>query len=123
MERLAIETGLDAGKTPYAIARELGRPPKTVMREIRGRAVATDKGAASGDKPPYALMTQRFGVAFADLFNIRRIPANDVVLKPSLLGIEQKVRPEMLKATDPKNSRKWHRRHNPPESGGWPPQG
>lgn len=45
MERLAIETGLDAGKTPYAIAQELGRPPKTVMREIRGRAVATDKGA------------------------------------------------------------------------------
>ena len=28
MERLAIETGLDAGKTPYAIAQELGRPPK-----------------------------------------------------------------------------------------------
>ena len=45
MERLAIETGLDAGKTPYAIARELGRPPKTVMREIRGRAVESDKGA------------------------------------------------------------------------------
>ena len=45
MERLAIETGLDAGKTPYAIAQELGRPPKTVMREIRGRAVESDKGA------------------------------------------------------------------------------
>ena len=45
MERLAIETGLDAGKTPYAIAQEIGRPPKTVMREIRGRAVESDKGA------------------------------------------------------------------------------
>lgn len=62
--------------------------------------------AASGDKTPYDLMTQKFGVEFADLFNIRRIPANDVILKPSLLGIEQKVRPEMLKATDPKNNRK-----------------
>lgn len=61
---------------------------------------------ASGDKTPYDLMTQKFGVEFADLFNIRRIPANDVVLKPSLLGIEQKVRPEILKATDPKNNKK-----------------
>ena len=61
---------------------------------------------ASGDKPPYDLMTRKFGVEFADLFNIRRIPANDVVLKPSLLGIEQKVRPEILKATDPENKTK-----------------
>ena len=30
----------------------------------------------------------------------------DVVLKPSLLGIEQKVRPEIIKATDPKNNTK-----------------
>ncbi len=49
MERLAIETGLDAGKTPYAIARELGRPPKTVMREIRGRAVESDRGTRGPD--------------------------------------------------------------------------
>lgn len=61
---------------------------------------------ASGDKTPYDLMTGRFGVEFADLFNIRRIPANDVVLRPSLLGIEQKVRPEITKATDPKNNTK-----------------
>lgn len=61
---------------------------------------------ASGDKPPCDLMTGKLGVEFADLFNIRRIPANDVVLKPSLLGIEQKVRPEILKATDPKNNTK-----------------
>ena len=58
------------------------------------------------DKQPYDLMTRKFGVEFADLFNIRRIPANDVVLKPSLLGIEQKVRPEILKATDPENNTK-----------------
>ena len=61
---------------------------------------------ASGDKPPYDLMTRKFGVEFAELFNIRRIPANDVVLKPSLLGIEQKVRPEILKATDPESNTK-----------------
>ena len=61
---------------------------------------------ASGDKTPYGLMTGKFGVEFADLFNIRRIPANDVVLRPSLLGIEQKVRPEIIKATDPKNNTK-----------------
>jgi IS30 family transposase len=61
---------------------------------------------ASGDKTPYDLMTRRFGVEFADLFNIRRIPANDIVLKPSLLGIKQKVRPEITKATNPKSSKK-----------------
>ena len=61
---------------------------------------------ASGDKTPYGLMTGKFGVEFADLFNIRRIPANDVVLRPSLLGIEQKVRPEIIKATGPKNNTK-----------------
>ena len=36
-------------------------------------------------------MTRRFGIEFADLFNIKRIPANEIILKPSLLGIEQKV--------------------------------
>ena len=40
---------------------------------------------------------------FAELFNIQRIPANDVVLKPSLLSIEQKVRPEITRASAPKN--------------------
>ena len=61
---------------------------------------------SANDKTPYDLMTRKFGVEFADLFNIRRIPANDIVLKPSLLGIEQKVRPEIIKATDPKNNMK-----------------
>ena len=58
---------------------------------------------SANDKTPYDLMTQKFGAEFADLFNIGRIPANDIVLRPSLLGIEQKVRPEIIKATNPKN--------------------
>jgi IS30 family transposase len=61
---------------------------------------------SANDKTPYDLMTRKFGVEFAELFNIKRIPANDIVLKPALLGIEQKVRPEILKATDPKNNTK-----------------
>ena len=46
-----------------------------------------------GDKAPYDLFTQRFGTEIAELFGIKRIPANEIVLKPKLLGIEQKVRP------------------------------
>ena len=45
------------------------------------------------DKAPYDVFAQKFGTDVADLFNIRRVPANDIVLKPKLLGIEQKVRP------------------------------
>ena len=56
------------------------------------------------DRTPYDLMTRHFGVEFAELFHIRKIPANEVVLKPSLLGIVQKVRPEILAATEPKNA-------------------
>ena len=44
-ERLRIELGLRDGKTPYAIAKELGRPTKTVVREIRSRRAESDKGA------------------------------------------------------------------------------
>jgi len=54
---------------------------------------------SADDRAPYDMMTWKFDIEFADLFNIRRIPANDVVLKPSLLGIERKVRPEIAKAT------------------------
>ena len=60
MERLVIETWLDAGRTPYAIAQELGRPPKTVMREIRGRAVESGKGAG------LAMMTGLFFITVTD---------------------------------------------------------
>lgn len=54
------------------------------------------------DRTPYDLITQRHGVEFAELFGITRIPANEVVLMPRLLGIEQKVRPEILAETEPK---------------------
>ena len=45
-DRLAIETGLRSGKTVYGIAKELSRPVTTITREIRTRAVESDKGAA-----------------------------------------------------------------------------
>ena len=45
-ERLRIENGLREGKSVYAVAKELGRPARTVMREIRRHAQASDKGAA-----------------------------------------------------------------------------
>ena len=55
-----------------------------------------------GDRAPYDLFTQKFGTDVADLFNVRRIRANDIILKPKLLGIEQKVRPWVAEETDPK---------------------
>ena len=58
------------------------------------------------DRTPYDLMTQRFGVEFAELFHIRRIPANEIVLRPKLLGIEQKVRPEIIAETDAESRKK-----------------
>ena len=45
-DRLAIETGLKSGKTVYNIAKALSRPVTTITREIRARAVESDKGAA-----------------------------------------------------------------------------
>ncbi len=45
-ERCLIEAGLRARKTPYAIAKELNRPIKTILREIKARAVVSEKGAA-----------------------------------------------------------------------------
>ena len=45
-ERLRIEEGLRNRMTVYAIAKELGRPARTIMREIRLRARASEKGAA-----------------------------------------------------------------------------
>lgn len=45
-DRLAIEAGLKAGKTVYAIAKALSRPVTTITREIRARAAESDKGAA-----------------------------------------------------------------------------
>ena len=45
-DRLAIETGLKSRKTVYMIAKELSRPVTTITREIKARAVESDKGAA-----------------------------------------------------------------------------
>lgn len=45
-DRLRIEEGLRKRMTVYAIAKDLGRPARTIMREIRFRARASDKGAA-----------------------------------------------------------------------------
>ena len=45
-DRLRIEDGLRCHKTVYTIANELGRPARTVMREIKGHASLSDKGAA-----------------------------------------------------------------------------
>lgn len=45
-DRLRIEEGLRKRMTVYAIAKEFGRPARTIMREIRSRARASDKGAA-----------------------------------------------------------------------------
>ena len=45
-----------------------------------------------GDRTPYDLFAAEFGEDVAALFGIVRVAANDVTLKPSLLGIEVKVR-------------------------------
>ena len=45
-DRLAMESMLRSGKTVYAIAKALSRPVTTVTREIKARAVESDKGAA-----------------------------------------------------------------------------
>ncbi len=44
-DRLQIENGLRERQTPYAIAKALKRPVRTVVREIRARRVDSDKGA------------------------------------------------------------------------------
>ena len=44
-ERLQIENGLREGRSPYAIAKALKRPTRTIVREIRARRVESDKGA------------------------------------------------------------------------------
>ena len=45
-ERLVIESMLRAGKTVYEIAKTLARPVTTIIREVKARAVESDKGAA-----------------------------------------------------------------------------
>ena len=55
-DRLAIETGLRSGKTACGIAKELSRPVTTVTREIRARAVESDKGAAYRVTPFFTML-------------------------------------------------------------------
>ena len=55
-DRLAIETGLRSGKTVYCIAKELSRPVTTVTREIRARAVESDKVAAYRVTPFFTML-------------------------------------------------------------------
>ena len=45
-----------------------------------------------GDRTPHDLFTAEFGEDVAALFGIARVAANDVTLKPSLLGVEVKVK-------------------------------
>jgi len=45
-ERIVIESMLRTGRTVYAIAKTLSRPVTTITREIKARAVESDKGAA-----------------------------------------------------------------------------
>ena len=40
MDRIGIETA-----PPYAIAREIDKPPRTVMCKIKGRVIESNKGA------------------------------------------------------------------------------
>ncbi len=50
------------------------------------------------DQIPYDLFAKTFGESLArDLFGIKKINADDIVLHPRLLGIEQKVKASMLK--------------------------
>ena len=44
------------------------------------------------DKAQVGLFTGTLGERAAELFGVRRIPADEIVLKPSLLGIVQKTR-------------------------------
>ena len=45
------------------------------------------------DRTPFDLFAERFGADVAEkVFGVRKVSPNDVVLKPSLLGIEVKVK-------------------------------
>ena len=45
-----------------------------------------------GDRTPWQLFAESFGAACAGLFGVVEIAPNDVCLKPSLLGIEVRVK-------------------------------
>ena len=58
-----------------------------------------------GDRTPYDLFAAEFGEDAAALFGIVRVAANDVTLRPSLLGIEVKVK-ENVSRSDVETSAK-----------------
>lgn len=73
-DRLAIETGLRSGKTACGIAKELSRPVTTFTREIRARAVESDKGAAYRvtNRCAFRMECQRRGVCVRCLHDGKR---------------------------------------------------
>ena len=73
-DRLAIETGLRSGKTVYMIAKELSRPVTTVTREIKARAVESDKGAAYRvtNRCAFRMECQRRGICAHCLYDGKR---------------------------------------------------
>ena len=58
-----------------------------------------------GDRTPYDLFAAEFGEDVAALFGIVRVAANDVTPRPSLLGIEVKVK-ENVSRSDVETSAK-----------------
>ena len=48
MDRVAIEAGLSAKETPYAIAAKLGKSVRSITREILKRLIRVDKHGLNG---------------------------------------------------------------------------
>ena len=73
-------------------------PTSVVMMELAGHVSLMMPHVNSyvrdglGDRTPYDLFTEEFGEDVAALFGIVRFAANDFTLKPSLRGIEVKVK-------------------------------
>ena len=59
----------------------------TVMSNVNGYVRASLK-----DKTPYAIFTAAFGEKVAQILGVRKVDPDDIVLKPALLGLEQKVK-------------------------------
>ena len=50
------------------------------------------------DRTPFDLFAEKFGADIAEkVFGIRKVSPNDIVLKPSLLGLEVRVKEWVLK--------------------------
>ena len=111
VERLEIEHGLRHGLSIKKIAAKIGKHHSTVAREICARSVASDKGAfgrltnrcvlrrncgklqlyiysrpTMGDKVSFDLFAFFYGTGVLESLGMRRVPANEIVLKPAQLG-------------------------------------